>query len=123
VFPLRGKICGKLKFEAILSLDVEALTKQNGVRLLRKLKKKFKKKVKTDLPYLSFYKKKPETHTYFFFGLIYTIFEIYITVVKSHPLKKTVTPDCPEAYIHPSLHCHQIHKHNAILWLLRLGDI
>jgi hypothetical protein len=47
VFPLRGKICGKLKFEAILgklSLDVEALTKQNGVRLLRKLKKKFKKK-------------------------------------------------------------------------------
>ena len=35
------------KFEAILgklSLDVEALTKQNGVRLLRKLKKKVKKK-------------------------------------------------------------------------------
>jgi hypothetical protein len=29
---------------------VEALTKQNGVRLLGKLKKKFKKKVKTDLP-------------------------------------------------------------------------
>jgi hypothetical protein len=27
---------------------VEALTKQNGVRLLGKLKKKFKKKVKTD---------------------------------------------------------------------------
>jgi hypothetical protein len=27
-----------------LSLDVEALTKQNGVRLLGKLKKKFKKK-------------------------------------------------------------------------------
>jgi hypothetical protein len=50
-------------------LDVEALTKQNGVRLLGKLKKKFKKKVKTDLPYLSFYKKKPETHI-FFFGLI-----------------------------------------------------
>jgi hypothetical protein len=50
-----------------LSLDVEALTKQNGVRL-GKLKKKFKKKVKTDLPYLSFYKKKPETHI-FFFGL------------------------------------------------------
>ena len=40
-------VCGKLTFEAILgklSLDVEALTKQNGVRLLRKLKKKFKKK-------------------------------------------------------------------------------
>jgi hypothetical protein len=58
-----------LKFEAILgklSLDVEALTKQNGVRLLRKLKKKVKKKeVKTDLPYLSFYKKKPETHIFF----------------------------------------------------------
>jgi hypothetical protein len=50
-------------------LDVEALTKQNGVRLLGKLKKKFKKKVKTDLPYLSFYKKKPETHI-FFFGLV-----------------------------------------------------
>jgi hypothetical protein len=59
-----------LKFEAILgklSLDVEALTKQNGVRLLRKFKKKVKiKKVKTDLPYLSFYKKKPETHIFFF---------------------------------------------------------
>jgi hypothetical protein len=42
-------VCGKLKFEAILgklSLDVEALTKQNGVRLLRKLKKKVKKKSK-----------------------------------------------------------------------------
>ena len=49
-------------------MDVEALTKQNGVRLFGKLKKKFKKKVKTDLPYLSFYKKKPETHI--FFGLI-----------------------------------------------------
>jgi hypothetical protein len=47
-------------------LDVEALTKQNGVRLFGKLKKKFKKKVKTDLPYLSFYKKKPETHIFFF---------------------------------------------------------
>jgi hypothetical protein len=47
---------------------VEALTKQNGVRLLGKFKKKFKKKVKTDLPYLSFYKKKLETHI-FFFGL------------------------------------------------------
>jgi hypothetical protein len=45
--------------------DVEALTKQNGVRLLGKLKKKFKKKDKTDLPYLSFYKKKPETHIFF----------------------------------------------------------
>jgi hypothetical protein len=45
---------------------VEALTKQNGVRLFGKLKKKFKKKVKTDLPYLSFYKKKPETHIFFF---------------------------------------------------------
>jgi hypothetical protein len=45
---------------------VEALTKQNGVRLLGKLKKKFKKKVKTDLPYLTFYKKKPETHIFFF---------------------------------------------------------
>jgi protein required for attachment to host cells len=29
---------------------VEALTKQNGVRLLGKLKKKFKKKVKLALP-------------------------------------------------------------------------
>jgi hypothetical protein len=29
---------------------VEALIKQNGVRLLGKFKKKFKKKVKTDLP-------------------------------------------------------------------------
>jgi hypothetical protein len=46
---------------------VEALTKQNGVRLLGKLKEKVKKKeVKTDLPYLSFYKKKPETHIFFF---------------------------------------------------------
>jgi hypothetical protein len=68
-FHLEEKVCGKLKFEAILgklSLDVEALTKKNGVRLLRKLKKSLKKKVKTDLPYLSFYKKKPETHIYFF---------------------------------------------------------
>jgi hypothetical protein len=32
---------------------VEALTKQNGVRLFGKLKKKLKKKVKTDLPYLA----------------------------------------------------------------------
>ena len=38
--------------------------------LLGKLKKKLKKKVKTDLPYLSFYKKKPETHIFFFFGPI-----------------------------------------------------
>jgi hypothetical protein len=45
---------------------VEALTKQNAVRLFGKLKKKFKKKVKTDLPYLSFYKKKPEPHIFFF---------------------------------------------------------
>jgi hypothetical protein len=37
--------------------------------LFGKLKKKLKKKeVKTDLPYLSFYEKKPETHI-FFFGL------------------------------------------------------
>jgi hypothetical protein len=46
-FHLEEKVCGKLKFEAILgklSLEVEALTKQNGVRLLRKLKKKVKKK-------------------------------------------------------------------------------
>ena len=48
---------------------MEALTKQNGVRLFGKLKKKFKKKVKTDLPYLSFYKKKPETHIFFFLAL------------------------------------------------------
>jgi hypothetical protein len=35
---------------------MEALTKQDGIRLLGKFKKKFKKKeVKTDLPYLSFY--------------------------------------------------------------------
>jgi hypothetical protein len=45
---------------------VEALTKQNGFRLFGKLKKSFKKKVKTDLPYPSFYKKKPETHIFFF---------------------------------------------------------
>jgi hypothetical protein len=67
-FHLQEKVCGKLKFEAILgklSLDVEALTKQNGVQLLRK----FKKKVKTNLPYLSFYKKKPETHIFFFLAL------------------------------------------------------
>ena len=43
---------------------MEALTKQNGVRLLGKFKK-LKKKVKTDLPYLSFYKRKPETHIFF----------------------------------------------------------
>jgi hypothetical protein len=67
-FHLEEKVCGKLKFEAILgklSLDVEALTKQNDVRLLRKFKKKFKKKVKTNLPYLTFYKKKPETNIFF----------------------------------------------------------
>ena len=40
---------------------MEALTKQNGIRLLGKFKKKFK----TDLPYLSFYKRKPETHIFF----------------------------------------------------------
>ena len=44
---------------------MEALTKQNGVQLLGKLKKKLKKKFKTDLPYLSFYKRKPETHIFF----------------------------------------------------------
>ena len=69
MFPLRGKVCGKLKFEAILgklSLDVEALTKQNGVRFTKIKKKSLKKKVKTDLLYLSFYKKKPETHIFFF---------------------------------------------------------
>ena len=49
---------------------MEALTKQNGVRLFGKLKKKLKKKVKTDLPYLSFYKKKPETHIFFFLPYI-----------------------------------------------------
>jgi hypothetical protein len=53
---------------------VEALTKQNGVRLFGKLKKNLKKEVKTDLPYLSFYKKKPETHI-FFFGLSENISE------------------------------------------------
>ena len=41
-----------------------SMTKQNGVRLLGKFKKKFKK-IKTDLPYLSFYKRKPETHIFF----------------------------------------------------------
>jgi hypothetical protein len=44
---------------------MEALTKQNGVRLLGKFKKKLKKKVKTDLPYLSFYKRNRKP-TYFF---------------------------------------------------------
>jgi hypothetical protein len=48
---------------------MEALAKQNGVQLLGKFLKKFKKKLKTDLPYLSFYKRKPETRI-FFFGLI-----------------------------------------------------
>jgi hypothetical protein len=41
-FHLKEKVCGKLKFEAILGkfiLDVEALTKENGVRLFGKLKK------------------------------------------------------------------------------------
>jgi hypothetical protein len=46
-----------------LDVELEALTKQNGVRLFIV---KLKKKVKTDLPYLSFYKKKPETHIFFF---------------------------------------------------------
>ena len=46
------------QYQGNLSLNVEALTKENGVRLLGKLKKKFKIKVKTDLPYLNFYKKK-----------------------------------------------------------------
>ena len=32
------------QYQGNLSLDVEALTKQNGVRLYRKIKKKFKKK-------------------------------------------------------------------------------
>jgi hypothetical protein len=45
---------------------MEALAKQNGIRLLGKLKKKLKKKVKSDLPYLSFYKRKPETRIFFF---------------------------------------------------------
>ena len=60
-FHLEENVCEKWKFEAILGkyiFECEALTKQNGVRLLGKFKKKFKKKVKTDLPYLSFYKKK-----------------------------------------------------------------
>jgi hypothetical protein len=57
---------------------MEALTKQNGVRLLGKLKKKFKKKVKPDLPYLSFYKnsKKPETHIFFFGLVIYHVINL-----------------------------------------------
>jgi hypothetical protein len=54
---------------------MEALTKQNGVRLLGKFKKKFKKKVKTDLPYLSFYNRKPETHI-FFLGLTVFYYKI-----------------------------------------------
>jgi hypothetical protein len=68
-FHLEEKVCGKLKFEAILGKFIFGCgsTKENCVRLLGKLKKKFKKKeVKTDLPYLSFYKKKPETHIFFF---------------------------------------------------------
>jgi uncharacterized metal-binding protein len=48
--------------------------------LLGKLKKKFKKKVKTDLPYLSFYKKKPETHI-FFFGPTIIIITIINTII------------------------------------------
>ena len=61
MFPLRGKVCGKLKFEAILGKFIFGCG-SIGVRLFGKLKKK----VKTDLPYLSFYKKKPETHIFFF---------------------------------------------------------
>jgi hypothetical protein len=52
-FHLEENVCGKLKFEATLgnlSLDAEALTKQNGVRLLGKFKKKFKKKLKPTYP-------------------------------------------------------------------------
>jgi hypothetical protein len=58
-------------------LDVEALTKQNGVRLFRK----FKKKVKTDLPYLSFYKKKPETHIIFFGPTILLSSTCYVQMI------------------------------------------
>jgi hypothetical protein len=43
--------------------------------VVRKIKKKsLKQKVKTDLPYLSFYKRKPETHI-FFFALEITFFQ------------------------------------------------
>jgi hypothetical protein len=69
VFPLRGKSLWKIEmwqYEGNLSLYVEALTKQNGVRLFGKLKKKFKKKkLKPTYPTLPFYKKKPETHIFF----------------------------------------------------------
>ena len=57
---------------------MEALTKQNGVRLLGKFKKKFKKKVKTNLPYLSFYKKKPETHIFFFLAQMMDSLQLFI---------------------------------------------
>jgi hypothetical protein len=46
-FHLEEKVCGKLKFEAILGKFIfgrGALTKKKGVRLLGKFKKKFKKK-------------------------------------------------------------------------------
>jgi hypothetical protein len=45
---LEEKVCGKLKFEAILGKFIfvcgSSLTKQNGVWLFGKFKKKFKKK-------------------------------------------------------------------------------
>jgi hypothetical protein len=58
-FHLDEKVCGKLKFEAILGKFIFGCgsTDQTKWRpLVRKIKKKslIKKKVKTDLPYLSF---------------------------------------------------------------------
>jgi hypothetical protein len=54
VFPLREKRLRKngnlRQYSGNLYLDVEALTKQNGVRLLGKLKKPLNKKLKPTYP-------------------------------------------------------------------------
>jgi hypothetical protein len=49
MFPLRGKRLWKIEIWGNI-LDVETLTKQNGVRLLGKLKKSLKKKLKPTYP-------------------------------------------------------------------------
>jgi hypothetical protein len=53
VFPLRGKVCGKFKFEAILGKFIFGCgsTDQTKWRpVIRKIKKKVKKKLKPTYP-------------------------------------------------------------------------
>jgi hypothetical protein len=60
-FHLEENVCEKWKFEAILGkfiFECGSTDKTKWRPVVRKILKKVKKKVKTDLPYLSFYKKK-----------------------------------------------------------------